>query len=55
MAKESIKCSKCDEIASHDETNNPNEIAEQTGFCLTGLDEWLCPICLDDHFKAEGC
>ena len=55
MPKESIKCSKCDEPALYEETNEPNEISDQTGFCLVGIDEWLCPGCTEDHFKADGC
>lgn len=55
MTQKSIKCAKCDETASYKETNDPNEIAEQTGYCLMGVNEWLCPSCIEDHFKAEGC
>ena len=54
MKTNSIKCSKCGETAKHDETNDPNEIANQTGFTLVE-NGWLCPHCTEDQFHTEGC
>jgi rubredoxin len=54
METKSIQCSKCGETAEHDETNDPNEIAGQTGFTLIE-NGWLCPDCTSDHFNTEGC
>jgi len=54
MTKQLIKCLKCDETVSCD-SDDPNEISDQTGFVLIDVDKWLCSKCIDDHFKAEGC
>lgn len=55
MTKEIIKCSKCDEDAVYEDADNPNEVTNQTGFVLIEAGVWLCPSCVDDYFKAEGC
>ena len=54
MTEESIKCSKCDEEASYEDTNDPVEITNQTGFVLVEKG-WLCSDCVDDYFHNQGC
>lgn len=49
-----IKCSKCNEETLYEETDDPVEITNQTGFVLV-KEGWLCPDCVDDHFHNEGC
>ncbi|MFW9871571.1 MAG: rubredoxin [Candidatus Thorarchaeota archaeon] len=54
MKKNSIECSNCEVVATHDKTDDPIKISEQTGFTLVG-NKWSCPDCTSDHFNTEGC
>jgi len=54
MSKKVIECSQCGEQATYD-SDNPEEIAKQTGFEMTAANIWLCPTCLKDNYETEGC
>jgi hypothetical protein len=54
MSKNLIKCSKCEEKAIYEETDDPIKITNETGFVpING--GWLCPKCTEDYFHSEGC